>query len=101
MARITGLVAALFMASCATVQPYKTSVLSTKQLTEVFDCALRGATSLELHAGAGEPRLGVFRAEHNYSPGPASIHWGTTMTDQFTILVTKDSATAQQQLQVT
>lgn len=83
------LLALLLMSSCATVQPYKATGTSEKEVTDAFNCALGLATSLNYAPEQVSKESGFFKAEHNYRPGASSIRWGASMTDALAVLVTK------------
>ncbi len=93
MRRALILVAVLAMCSkCASVQPYKAVGTSTRDTGGVFSCALGVATGLDYTPEQVSKDSGFFKAEHNYRAGPSNIHWGATMTDALSVLVTRDGS---------
>jgi hypothetical protein len=92
--------AALALAACATVQPYKTVETTSKDPAAAFDCALGKATSMDYTPDQVSKESGFFKAEHNYRPGMSSIRWGSNMTDALAVLVAKN-ATGETTIQVT
>jgi hypothetical protein len=96
--KLAALVIAL-VGGCVTVQPFKAADVSSKSQSEAFDCALGIATSLDYTPEQVSRESGFFKAEHNYRPGASSIHWGASMTDELSVLVT--NLNGQTKLQVT
>ena len=91
MKKILLVIAAVSLSACATVQPYKATATSTKDTTEVFNCALGVATSLDYTPEQVSKESGFFKAEHNFRAGAKSINWGAGMTDAIAVLVTKQA----------
>ena len=100
MKLVVGAFIVLFASSCATVQPYKATTMSSKTASDAFSCALGLATSLNYAPEQVSKESGFFKAEHNYRPGASSIYWGASMTDALSVLVTTD-ASGKTSIQVT